>query len=112
MSAAVADTLERPAPRNRDSRRSRATRRETTINFRVSIKTRDLLDAAAEVVGKTRTQFVVDSAQTHAIDVLLDQRFFRLDENAFAAFMAVLDNPPEPNPRLRELLAKKAPWET
>jgi len=86
-------------------------RRETTMNFRVSIQTRELFDAAAEVLGKTRTQFVVDSAQKHAIDVLLDQRMFRLDDKGFEMFMAVLDNPPQPNEKLKKLMAEKAPWE-
>ena len=86
-------------------------RRDTTINLRVPTQTRDLFDAAAFVEGKTRTEFVVDSARTHAIDVLLDQRFFRLNRSEFEAFMQVMENPPEPNEKLKELMATKAPWE-
>ena len=87
-------------------------RRDAIINLRVPAKLRDLFDAAAEAVGKTRTQFVVDSAHTQAIDVLLDKRIFKLDEAAFAAFHAALDNPPAPNEKLQALFARKSPWET
>jgi uncharacterized protein (DUF1778 family) len=92
--------------------RKRTTSRDVTINFRVSAQTRDLLDAAADAAGTTRTQFVVDSALTHAADMLLDRRVFKLDNASFTAFTKALDNPPPPAGKLVELLSKKAPWET
>jgi uncharacterized protein (DUF1778 family) len=42
--------------------------------------------------------------------VLLDRRFFPLDEKAFKRFGAALAKPPGDNPKLRRLLASKAPW--
>ena len=39
------------------------------------------------------------------------RRLFRLDEAAFRRFAKALDAPPADNPRLRKLLAKRAPWE-
>lgn len=87
-------------------------RRDAIINLRVPARLRDLFDAAAEAVGKTRTQFVVDSAYTHAVDILLDKKIFKLDETAFAAFHAALEKPPAPNEKLQALFARKAPWET
>ena len=86
-------------------------RRDAIINLRIPARTRELIDAAADAVGKSRTQFVVDSARAQAVDVLLDQRIFNLDEKAFAAFVAVLDNPPAPNKKLKALMARKAPWQ-
>ena len=38
-------------------------------------------------------------------------RYFQLDTDAFAKFNAALDASPAENPRLRELLSRKAPWE-
>jgi hypothetical protein len=38
-------------------------------------------------------------------------RFFQLDACAFKRFAAALDAAPSHNPRLRKLLARKAPWE-
>jgi uncharacterized protein (DUF1778 family) len=84
----------------------------TTINLRVSQPTRQLIDAAAAVVGKSRTEFMLESARQHAIDVMLDQRLFVLEPGQHDAFMHVLDNPPPPNARLKKLLSRKSPWET
>lgn len=86
-------------------------KRDTTINVRVSVKTRDLIDTAAELIGKTRSEFVLESARQHAIDVLLDQRLFSLREKEYEAFLNALDNPPDPPERLWALFKEKAPWE-
>jgi uncharacterized protein (DUF1778 family) len=84
---------------------------KTSINLRVSKKVRMLIDTAAAVVGKSRTEFMLESARQHAIDVLLDQQLFVLDAEQYAAFERALANPPPPNAKLRQLLASKAPWE-
>jgi uncharacterized protein (DUF1778 family) len=87
-------------------------RRDTNINLRLPVQTKELIDAAASAVGQTRTEFVISSAKNHAIDVLLDQRFFPLGEKESAVFLDILNNPPEPNEALRELMKRKAPWKT
>lgn len=92
----------------RDASRSR---RDTVINVRVSRILRDLIDRAADAVGKSRSEFILESARTHAIDVLLDQRLFSLDKNRYRAFVAALEAPPAPNEKLRQLMASNAPWE-
>ena len=86
-------------------------RRDTTINLRLPEKVKGLIDEAAAALGKTRTEFVIESAQQHAVDVLLDQRLFTLEPPQWDAFMAALDNPPPPNDALKRLMAQKAPWE-
>jgi len=48
---------------------------------------------------------------TMSVTVLLDQRYFQLDTDAFAKFNAALDASSAENLRLRELLSRKAPWE-
>ncbi len=85
-------------------------KRDTTINLRLSESAKNLIDAAAAALGKTRTEFVVESAKQHAVDVLLDQRRFELDSGQWDAFMRALDNPPLPNEPLKKLMARKAPW--
>ena len=86
-------------------------RKDATINVRVPIKTRDLIDSAAAAVGKTRTEFILESARQHAIDVLLDQRLVSLGEDEFEMFLDALDRPPLPSARLRDLFEQKSPWE-
>jgi uncharacterized protein (DUF1778 family) len=99
-----------PDPHRQSERHANA-RRDAIINVRLPAPTRELIDSAAAVMGKSRTDFVVESARQHAIDVLLDQRLFALDEGAYEAFVGILDNPPTPPQKLRDLFEEKAPWE-
>lgn len=89
-----------------------SSRRDAVINIRLSRTTRDLIDHAADALGKTRSEFILESARAHATDVLLDQRLFVLDDEQYASFMQSLDASPAPNEKLKRLLASKAPWET
>ncbi len=82
-----------------------------TINLRIESKTRALIDEAAAMLGKTRTEFMIDTARRQAIDVLLDQRLFVLETGAYDAFVQALDNPPAPGPKLKRLMARKPVWE-
>jgi len=97
------------ATENRNERQKNSGSRN--INMRVPSSTRNLIDDAAALVGKTVTEFVLESARKRAEDVLLDQRLFALDPEQYDAFMQVLDNPPAPNEKLKALLASKSPWE-
>jgi len=80
------------------------------INLRIEPKVRQLIDDAAAMLGKTRTEFMVESAHRQAIEVLLDQRLFELDPDRFGAFVDALDNPPAPGPKLRALLGRAPAW--
>lgn len=82
-----------------------------SINLRIEANTRQLIDDAAAIVGKTRTEFMIESARRQAIDVLLDQRLFALDSKRFDAFMHMLDNPPAPGSKLRSLLRRVPAWQ-
>ena len=84
--------------------------RGAAINLRALPEQRDLIDHAAHLLGKNRSDFMLESACDKARTVLLDQVFFRLDTNKFEQFTALLDAPPSPNPGLERLLALKAPW--
>ena len=86
-------------------------RADTTITMRLPTRTRELIDTAAATQGKSRTEFVPESARLHAIDVLLDQRIFSLDSDQSGMLVEALANPPKPNAALRALLSSKSPWE-
>ena len=83
----------------------------SNFNLRVSEETRALIDEAAEVLGQSRTEFVIESARRSATDALLDRRLFLLDEERHAAFIKALDHPPLPNVALRKLMARKPIWQ-
>ena len=85
--------------------------RDVTINLRANHRQRALIDRAAGVLGKNRSDFMLEAACREADAVLLDRRFFVLDEKTYRRFIAALDKLPADNPRLRRLLAAKAPWE-
>jgi uncharacterized protein (DUF1778 family) len=82
-----------------------------SINLRIGGQTRRLIDDAAAVLGKTRTEFMIESARNAATDVLLDQRLFALDPERYDAFVDALDNPPAPGRKLRALLRRTPAWE-
>ncbi len=91
---------------------AKADERSVTINIRASRQTRDLIDRAAEIQGKNRSEFMLESARKAAEDILLDQRHFLLDEERHRRFVEALEAPVMPNAALRAMLNKKAPWET
>lgn len=98
MTEANVATPDRPDPA--------ASARKGSINLRIEQHTRQLIDDAAAVLGKTRTEFMIDSARRQAVDVLLDRRLFVLDGEDYEAFLNALDNPPAPGPKLRALMRR------
>lgn len=85
--------------------------RTENINLRVTSSQKTLIDRAAEAQGRNRSDFMLDAACREAESVLLDQRYFNLDDDAFRRFTELLDAPPKSNPRLARLLRTRAPWE-
>lgn len=85
--------------------------RTAPINLRALDSQRDLIDRAAKALGKNRSDFMLETACREAEHVLLDQRLFALDPDAFAAFDHALTAPVKDNPALRKLMRLKAPWE-
>ena len=86
--------------------------RDAAINLRARIEQRELIDQAASLTGKTRSDFMLEAACEKAQSVLLDQVFFRLDEQRFQQFCQQLEAHVTANPGLERLLAVEAPWET
>lgn len=84
--------------------------RDAAINLRALAEQRDLIDYAAQLLGKNRSDFMLEAACDKAQSVVLDQVFFNLDENKFKQFAAMLDAPPTHNPGLERLMALKSPW--
>jgi uncharacterized protein (DUF1778 family) len=94
-----------------DTRGKNSTARAEVLNLRASRKQKVLIDRAAEALGRTRSDFMLDAACREAESVLLDRRYFTLSEDAFQRFTRILDRPLQDNPRLRRLLRTKAPWD-
>lgn len=86
--------------------------RDVAINLRALPEQRDLIDRAASLLGKNRSDFILEVACDRAQSVVLDQVFFSLDADKFKQFTAMLDAPPGPNPGLERLMAVRPPWST
>src|SRR5471030_1555795 len=86
--------------------------RDASINLRALPEQRDLIDHAANLLGKNRSDFMLEAACERAKAIVLDQVFFSLDENRFREFTALLDAPQSANPGFERLMAVKAPWNT
>ena len=93
------------------ARREESASPRETINLRASAEQKALIDRAASRLGKTRTDFMLDSAREAAEDTLLDQRLFLLDDADYEQFVARLNAPVEPSDALRQLLSTPSPWE-
>jgi uncharacterized protein (DUF1778 family) len=100
-------TIIRRAPRTVKKRRDV----RKPLNMRIKPETRSLLDMAAEATGKNLTDFVLDAARKEAQNALLDRAIIPVNDKAYAAFVALLDAPPQPSERLRKSLETVAPWE-
>ncbi|MEG4856812.1 DUF1778 domain-containing protein [Microcoleus sp. K1-B6] len=93
------------------SEESASQTRDVTINIRAKPNQRALIDRAAQLQGKSRSEFMLESAYQKAQDVILDRCFFGLDEIKFKQFLALLDAPPTQNLKLNALLKTKSPWD-
>ncbi len=85
--------------------------KRNTLNLRISTQLRGLIDQAATLSGKNRTDFVLEAARHAAEDALLDRTVFMVTPKAYSEYLALLDAPPRPNKRLRRSLQTPAPWE-
>ncbi len=81
------------------------------MNIRIKPEDRWLIDRAAQLVGKNRTDFVLDATRRAAEEAILDHTVFVVSPEAYAEFLARLDAPPQPNERLRKALQTPAPWD-
>jgi uncharacterized protein (DUF1778 family) len=88
----------------------RRTDTREALNMRIRPEVRNLIDHAAELAGKNRTDFVLDAARQAAQNTVLDQAVVAISPKAYAAFVALLDAPPAPNERLRKSLQLQPVW--
>jgi uncharacterized protein (DUF1778 family) len=82
----------------------------SALSLRISNADRQLIDRAAKVAGKTRTQFMLDSARAAATDTILDQRLFILEPDEFKAFEEALAKAPHISETIEMLKKRPLPW--
>jgi uncharacterized protein (DUF1778 family) len=74
------------------------------ITARVPQNVQDTLQQAADLLGATLNQFVVQAALTEAQRVIERERVIHLSSNDAAFLLNLLEAPPVPNTRLRKAL--------
>ena len=82
-------------------------RKDERFNLRATPEQHALIRQAADRVGRTYTDFILESAMERAVDVLADRRVVILDDDRWNAFVAALDAPAQPVPALVALFKNK-----
>ena len=71
-----------------------------------------IIDRAATLRGRSRTDFVREAAVRAAEDVLMESMPIRMSSAGFKAFIDTLSKPAGPVPEMREIFERTAPWES
>ena len=88
-----------------------AKRKEHPLSMRLPEADVAVIDRAASLRGRSRTDFVREAAVRAAEEVVLERALVRMSEEGFAAFAAAVAAPAEPVPQLVELFRRNAPWD-
>ena len=80
------------------------TTRSEKLDLRLTRHAKRTLQAAAAASRRSVSEFVLESALSRADEALADRRSFSLTAPQWKAFLAALDAPPRPLPRLKSLL--------
>ena len=87
-------------------------RKEHPLSMRMPETDIAIIDRAAALRGRSRTDFVRDAAVRAAEDVLMETAPIRMSPAGFKAFMTTLSGPATPVPDMIELFKRAAPWES
>lgn len=82
-------------------------RESARINLRTSPEAKALIERAAALMGTTVSGFMLQNAYEAARRIVADHDTLLLSQQAFDAFVASCENPPEPNDALKQLLARR-----
>lgn len=80
------------------------------VNLRIREDMRMLIDRAAKIRGKTRSDFMIDAAYRAAEDTLLDQAFVKVDAESYQHYLEILDRSPDSEGFARLMNAPR-PWQ-
>ncbi len=85
--------------------------RSARLGLRTTPAQAALIQRAAEVKGKSVTEFVLSSACEKAEQTLLDQQLFMVSEEVWLEFQAALERPTKTKAGLQDLLREPSVWE-
>lgn len=79
---------------------------EDRITARVPAHIKDKLIEAADIEGATLNQFLVQAALERALATIERERVLKLSYDDAQAFFEAVENPPEPNHRVSDAVAR------
>lgn len=85
--------------------------RSQKLDVRLTPEAKRTLNIAAAASQRSVSEFVLESALARAEELLPDRHKFVLNDKQWKAFLAALDRPPQPMPRLKRLLSKPSVFE-
>lgn len=90
---------------------STAERKDYPISMRLPEADVAMIDRAAGLRGRSRTDFVREAAVRAAEEVVMEQGLIRMSPEGFSQFMDVLSRPAAQVPEMVKDLKRPAPWE-
>ncbi len=81
------------------------------VNLRIREDVRSVIDRAAKLRGKTRSEFMIDAAYRAAEDALLDQTLITVDAESYRRYLDALDQQPS-GAGFEKLMTAARPWKT
>lgn len=88
-----------------------AERKDYPLSMRLPEADIAIIDRAAGLRGRSRTDFVREAAVRAAEEVVMEAMPIRMSAAGFDAFLEALTAPPASVPEMVELLRRPAPWE-
>lgn len=82
--------------------------KDERITVRVSQEQLELFKEAADLEGRTLSDFTVSTLTSRSQDVLAEQRVFKLTGAKWSELMSMLDQPPVVRPNLADALRMHA----
>lgn len=77
------------------------------INLRTSPEAKALIERAAALMGTTVSAFMLQNAYEAAQRLIAEWEVITLSDRDRDAFLAALENPPEPNEALKRLMRQE-----
>jgi uncharacterized protein (DUF1778 family) len=88
-----------------------AERKEQPLSMRLPLSDIDIIDRAARLRGRSRTDFIREAAVRAAEATILDQSPIRMSAEGFRDFVEALSAEPRPVAEMVEILRRPSPWE-
>jgi uncharacterized protein (DUF1778 family) len=90
----------------------RPARKDHPLSMRLPESDIAIIDRAANLRGRSRTDFVREAAVRAAEEAIMESAPIRMSPAGFKAFVAAISGPAKPVPEMVALFKRKAPWDS